>query len=130
MAEDIPKAKLVRVSSLNDLVRLAGTLASRMIVMPIYRLPVGGGHVYFLQMMYKDYYKYYGVPVIYYYCDPDDDRPPERARYVLAKTDESGERVEVSSRSRTGWLVVPLINVEEPPPFIDSGEIGEDSCKG
>ncbi len=114
----IEPALVVRVSSLGDLVRLAGTLASRMIVMPVYRVRVEGGSVWFLQMMYKDYYKYYGVPVVYVYFWEGDDRPPSKAKYILAKSDETGERIEVSDRTRGGWLVVPVINLEELPEFI------------
>ena len=118
---EVPPAVAVRVRSLGDLVRLAATLAGRMIVMPIYRYGDGDGHVYFVQMMYRDYYKYYGVPVIYYYRDSSDNRPPEKARYVLAKSDEAGERIEVSDRTRNGWLVIPVINLVEPPSFFRPG---------
>ncbi len=122
MSEEIRPALTVKVSSLSDLVRLAATLASRMIVMPIYRKMTNDGAIYFLQMMYKDYYKFYGVPVIYYYKWAGDKRPPEKSKYILAKSDEGGEKIEISDRTRTGWLVVPIINVEELPPFIELEE--------
>jgi hypothetical protein len=116
---EIQKALTVRVTTLNDLVRLSGTLASRMIIMPVYRAPMNEGHVYFLQMMYKDYYKYYGIPVIYYYLDKNDHRSPDKARYILAKTDEAGEKIEISDKTRTGWLVIPIINLDELPEFFE-----------
>ena len=114
----VEPALVVRVSSLGDLVRLAGTLASRMIVMPVYRVRVEGGSVWFLQMMYKDYYKYYGIPVVYVYFWEGDDRPPSKTKYILAKSDETGEKIEVSDRTRGGWLVVPVINLDGLPEFI------------
>ncbi|MCE4628415.1 MAG: cren protein [Desulfurococcales archaeon] len=117
-APEVPPAVVVRVRSLGDLVRLAASLAGRMIVMPVYRHPrEGGGHVYYVQMMYRDYYKYYGLPIIYYYEDEGDDLPPDKAKYIVAKTDEAGERIQVTDRARTGWIVIPVINLEEPPSF-------------
>lgn len=119
---EVPPAVAVRVKSLGDLVRLAASLAGRMIVMPVYRYPMkGGGHVYYLQMMYRDYYKYYGLPIIYYYEDAEDGLPPEKAKYIIAKTDEAGERIEVTDRARTGWVVIPVINLEGPPSFFQRG---------
>ena len=123
-APRIEKAVAVRVSSLADLVRLSATLASRMIVMPVYRLRLERGAVYFVQMMYKDYYKYYGVPVIYYYIDESDTRESGEANYILAKTDETGEHIELSSRTRPGWLVIPVINLESPPVYLPEEVLG------
>ena len=111
-------AQAVRVASLADLVRLASSLASRMVVMPVYRYRRGDGALYFLQMMYKDYYRCYGLPVIYYYFWEGDDRPPEKARYVLVRGDETGEKVEVTDRTRPGWIIVPLINLASLPPYV------------
>ncbi len=113
------KAVHVRVSSLGDLVRLASTLASRMIVMPVYRVSRDGRTVYFLQMMYKDYYKYYGLPIVYYYVEEDASKSAEEAKYILAKSDETGEKIEISRKTRPGWLAIPLVNLEEVPSYLD-----------
>ena len=117
-SRSIGEAVAVRVAGLADLVRLAGTLASRMVVMPVYRIVGRRGSVYFLQMMYKDYYRCYGLPVIYYYYAEGDTRGPGEAKYILARGDETGERVEVSDRTRTGWIIIPVINLAEPPVYL------------
>ncbi len=117
-AESVGEARGVRVESLNDLVRLASTLAGRMVVMPVYRLRSERGSLYFLQMMYKDFYRCYGLPVIYYFFAEGDVRDASEARYILVRGDETGERVEVSDRTRTGWVIVPVINLAEPPEYL------------
>lgn len=116
---EVEKAVMVPVGGIEDLARLAGSLAGRMIVVPIYRVPLPGeGILYFLQMMYKDYYKYYGLPVVYYYLDTNGS-PDRRVKYVLAKADDMGEKVELSDRTRPGYLAIPVINLEEPPSYLD-----------
>ncbi len=114
-ADRVGEALAVRVSSLNDLVRLATSLAGRMVVMPIYRFKSGDGAVYFLQMMYKDYYRCYGLPVIYYYRSEREDRNP---KYIIVRADETGEKLEVSDRVRPGWIAVPIINLAEKPVYV------------
>ncbi len=115
-ADSIGEAISVRVKTLADLVRLASSLAGRMVVMPIYRYRAGKGAVYFLQMMYKDYYRCHGLPVIYYYKSEDEgERDP---KYIMIRTDDSGERLEVTDRARPGWIVVPVINLAEKPVYV------------
>ncbi|MCE4601026.1 MAG: cren protein [Desulfurococcales archaeon] len=117
-ADKVGEAISVRVETLSDLVRLASSLAGRMVVMPVYRFKSGKGSVYFLQMMYKDYYRCYGLPVIYYYVAEDDERDASQVKYIIARTDESGERIEVTDRARPGWVVVPVINLAEKPVYV------------
>lgn len=115
MSEEIKKAVTVRVSSLSDLARLASSMLSRMLVMPVYRYREGGKAVYFVQTVYKDYYKQYGLPIVYYY---EHEAPEEtEPKYILARADELGEKVEVSDRVKTGWVVIPIINLDEKPEF-------------
>ncbi|MEM1873824.1 MAG: hypothetical protein QXS85_03780 [Acidilobaceae archaeon] len=112
------KALAVKVSSLNDLARFASSMTPAMIVMPVYRFKKGGRVYYFLQTVYKDFYKYYGVPVIYYYSSDDDGLDADKARFLLFKVDEEGEKLEISSRTKPGWITVPIVNLEEKPGFI------------
>ncbi len=114
-ADSIGEAVAVRVQDLPDLVRLATSLAGRMVVMPVYRYKSGGKAIYFLQMMYKDYYRCYGLPVIYYYVTEGEDKDP---KYIIVRTDETGEKIEVTDRVRPGWLVVPVINLAEKPVYV------------
>ncbi|MCE4608100.1 MAG: hypothetical protein F7B61_03980 [Caldisphaeraceae archaeon] len=116
MSEIKEDAYLIRTLTLNDIARLASTMASHMIVMPVYRFSLNGKTIYFVQTTYKDYYKYYGIPIIYY-CETEDAIANEKARYILIKTDEMGEKLEVSDRIKPGYIVIPIINLQEKPSF-------------
>lgn len=113
--EGLKKAFMIKVSSLADLARLASSMASRMIVMPVYRYREGGKVIYFIQTIYKDYYKQYGLPIVYYYEAEEEAVEP---KYILARADETGEKVELSDRVRTGWVAIPVINIAEKPGFL------------
>lgn len=117
-SEGLDTVVMVKVSTLNDLVRLASSSAHMMVVMPIYRFSYKGKVVYMVQTIYKDFYKLYGVPIVYYYVAEHDNLDASKARYILIKVDEMGEKIEVSDRTRPGWIGVPLINLEEKPAFI------------
>ncbi len=115
----IDKVVAIRVASLADLARLASTMASRLIVMPVYRFRMGERVYYFVQASFKDYYKLYGLPIVYYYSQPaSDDVPDDRAKYILIKADMTGEEVEVSPQARTGYVVVPIVNLSSKPPHL------------
>lgn len=116
---EVEKAVVVRVSSLADLARLAVTPAARFMVMPIYRFKWKGRVIYMVHLSFKDYYKKYGIPLIYYYSRPvEEDVPDENAKYILAKADEMGERIEISSVTKTGYVSIPIINLAEKPLFV------------
>ncbi len=119
MTEELPKVQAVEVSSLADLARLAASMVSYAVVMPIYRFYLNGKAYYFVQTTYRDYFKYYGIPIIYYYKEESSPGREEGQRYVLLKVDESGEKVELSDRSRPGWTPIPIINLRSKPPFIE-----------
>ncbi|MDP8003693.1 MAG: hypothetical protein ACP5I6_07260 [Caldisphaera sp.] len=116
MEEKIPEVFLLKVNSLNDLARLASTMAAHLILMPIYRYISNDKTIYFVQATYKDYYKYYGIPIIYFY-EAKEEINYEKARYILIKTDEVGEKVEVSDKIKPGFIAIPIINIEGRPPF-------------
>ena len=109
------KAVAVRVKSVSDIVKLAAIGAARMTVLPVYRYAGGGRTVYFLQTVFKDYYRLYGLPVIYYYVERGESR---KGRYILVKVDEEGEKIEFSNGSRPGWIPIPIVDLEELPPFL------------
>ena len=112
----------VRVSGLEDLARLAASTAARLVVMPVYRFRENGRVYYMVHLSFKDYYKQYGIPLIYYYSRPEgEDVPDEQAKYILVKADETGERVEVTSKTRHGHVVIPIIKLARRPPFVPEG---------
>ncbi|HIQ03460.1 MAG TPA: cren protein [Desulfurococcales archaeon] len=110
------KALAIRVNSLNDIARFAATIST--LGQPIYilRFKVNGKYVYGILAVFRDYYKYYGIPLFYYYVT---DRGSEHERYLLIRTDETGERVELSKGVRPGWVAIPIITLTEKPEFID-----------
>lgn len=116
---DLERVMPVKVASLADLARLASTMASRLIVMPIYRFHYRRKVYYFVQASFKDYYKLYGLPMVYYYSRPEsEDIDDEKARYILIKADMTGEVVELSAEARTGYVVIPIVNLAEKPAHI------------
>jgi len=123
MPDPLEPAVSIRVASIEDLVRLATSMASRFIVMPIYRFKEGGVVYYFIQASYKDYYKQYGVPVLYYYSRPlDEDVDDSKAKYVIAKADEMGEKVEITDRIKHGYTAVPIVNLAERPAYFKTSQ--------
>ncbi len=113
--DKVDKVIPIRVSSLNDLARMAASVAA--LGQPTYVLKYreeGGKVVYGILAVFRDFYKYYGVPLFYYYVsDKDVD-----GSYLIVRTDESGERVEISKGSKPGWISIPIIQLSEKPPFI------------
>lgn len=107
------QAIAIRVQSLSDLARMAGNSA-RLIPTPIYVFEEDGRSYYFIQTVYKDFYKLYGVPIIYYYVE--EGSPPAEG-YLAIKADERGERVEPSPGARPGWLLIPLVKLAERPLY-------------
>lgn len=107
------QAVTIRVQSLTDLARMAGNSA-RLIPTPIYVFVEEGRSYYFIQTVYKDFYKLYGVPIIYYYVE--EGSPPAEG-YLAIKADERGEKVELSPGVKPGWLLIPLVKLAERPPY-------------
>lgn len=71
-----------------------------------------------LEIVDRIFYKLYGIPVIYYHVSEDDGLEASKAKYLLIKVDEMGEKVEITDRTKPGWIGVPLVNLESKPPFI------------
>ena len=113
------KAVTVKVNSLNDLARFAATVST--LGQPIYvlRFKYKNKYVYGILAVFRDYYKYYGIPLFYYHIS---DKGSEHDRYLLIKADETGERVELSKGTRPGWIAIPVITLTEKPKFIEIEE--------
>ncbi len=106
----------VRVTSINDLARIAATIIS--LGQPAYLVKFNGDgnkRIYAIIAVLRDYYKYYGLPMIYYFID-ESGRLGE-GNYLLVKVDDQGEHVEVSKGTRPGWVPIPIIELAEKPPF-------------
>ncbi len=108
----------VRVKSLNDLARMAASIATLGQSTYLIRFRVGGKVVYGLVALLRDYYDLYGLPILYYYArEPREE--DEKAHFLLVKFDEHGEHVEFSASSalRPGWVSIPVIDLAEKPRF-------------
>jgi len=107
----------VRVASAADLARLAGAAAARMALMPVYAFKWRGSTVLFVQTVFKDYYKLYGLPIIYYYVAGEDEVPRD-AGYIAVKAEDGVEKVEFVRAPKPGWIALPIVWLAEKPPFI------------
>jgi hypothetical protein len=121
------KAVPVRVSSLSDVVKLAALTAARMAPLPVYRYASDSATVYFVQTVFKDYYRLYGLPIIYYYVEQGSSR---RGKYILVKVDEEGEKIEFSEGSRPGWIPIPIVDLSELPAFIPESVVAGERGRG
>jgi len=109
------KAVGVKLRSIADLARLASSMAGMGSGIYIVHFTHEGKHYYGLLVTFRDYYKYYGIPIFYYV----ERGEPLRGRYLLIKVDESGEKVEESGGSRSGWICLPIVDLAEKPSFIN-----------
>jgi hypothetical protein len=108
----------IRVKDFSDLARLAAS--GIMMGQPTYiiRFTVESSNcVYGVMAVFKDFYRYYGVPLMYYWVDDGCKLPLDR-NYVVVRSDELGEHIEFSKGFRPGTINVPIINLKEIPDFI------------
>lgn len=54
-------------------------------------------------------------PLFYYYVSDKD----LHGNYILLRTKENSEKVEVSYGAKPGWISIPIINLKNKPSFID-----------
>ena len=72
-----------------------------------------GKHIYGILTVYRDYYKYYGVPIFYYF---ESDKKLD-GKYILIKVSDK-EEVIVANGTRPGWIHIPIISLKEKPDLI------------
>ncbi len=107
----------VELKSFNDLVRLAASSIAMGQPTFILRFRRNGHYVYGILAVFRDFYKMYGMPLLYFYSDTSGELPEDQ-NYVLLRSDEAGEHIEFSKGSRTGYVTIPIINLEKPPEFM------------
>ncbi len=115
--EGVQKAIKIRVKSFADLARMAASSIALGQATYIIRYVDSGNTIYGIMAVFRDYYKLYGIPLFYYYVDTREEIPKDK-NYVLIKTDVSGETIEFSKGTKAGYIVVPIIDLYEPPDFI------------
>lgn len=107
----------VRVKKINDLARIAAMIVA--LGQPAYIIRFKSRDdklAYAIIAVLRDYYKYYGVPMLYYYIDENGVLKGDGS-YLLVKVDDQGEHIELSNSTRPGWVAIPVIDLVEKPPF-------------
>ena len=116
MATSEEKLIPVKVSGIHDLARIAASIIT--LGQPAYLVRFtsrNGSKVYGIIAVLRDYYKLYGLPMLYYYVDSEGRLGD--GNYLLVKVDDQGEHVELSKSTRPGWVAIPIIDLAEKPPF-------------
>ncbi len=113
---DFEKVIPVRMNSLNDLVRLATAISTPQMTTYILKFVEDDKLYLGILGVFRDYYKYYGLPVLYYYVlNREEAEEIMNANFVVISTD--GEKIEFSKNPKPG-LSIPLITLAEKPVFI------------
>lgn len=113
---DIEKVVVVKMNSLEDLVRLATALSAPQMTTYLIRFLDKDKMVIGLLGVFRDYYKYYGIPVFYYYVlEGDVVESVKDANYIIISIDE--DKIEFSRKPKPG-LSIPLITLAEKPDII------------
>jgi len=114
MDDSVKPVLKVKLERIEDLARFASTTFSVGHTTYIVHYSESGKHIYGLFIVYRDYYRLYGVPMFYYVVR----EKPLEGNYLLFRTDDSGEKVEISNGSKPGWVTIPIVNLAEKPPLI------------
>jgi len=116
MEGSIEKVVPVRVGSLGDLVRLAASISVPQGSSYILRFDREGKIVLGILGVFRDYYKYYGIPIFYYYiAEGREAEELMNTNYIIASLSE--EKFEFSKHPKPG-ITIPLIRLAEKPAFI------------
>ncbi len=108
---EIPKALKVKLESLEDLARFASSTATMGHTTYIVHYEEDDKHIYGVFIVYRDYFRLYGLPMFYYV---KLDKKLE-GKYILLKADERGERIISGDGPRPGWITIPIVNLKEKP---------------
>lgn len=113
---DIEKVIPIKIDKLNDLVRLAASISTPQSMMYILKFKEGNKIILGILGVFRDYYKYYGLPIFYYYVfEGEEANKVEEANYIIISTGD--ERIEFSKHPKPG-LSIPMITLAEKPSFI------------
>lgn len=104
----------LQVESLDDLARFMASAAG--IGQPVYALCFDHNGLCYVGVIaiYRDYYKWYGIPVFYYY----ESKTSICGKYFLVRSEEGGEIIRVSNGIQPGWIAIPIIRLKSKPPFL------------
>lgn len=114
--EKIPKCIGVRLRTLNDLARFASAMATLGHGTYIIHFEKNGKHIYGIYAVFRDYYKFYGLP-LFYYIELEEAL---NGQYLIVHADERGENIEVSRGTRPGRVSIPIIDLKAAPNIVDA----------
>ncbi len=122
MPPEVDKTFLIKVKSFEDLARMAASSVA--LGQPTYLLRYESRDkvIYGLLAVFRDYYKFYGIPIFYYYVD-NGKRLPTSHNYVVVRTEEGNEYVELSRGSKPGYITIPIVNLEVLPDFLKADDL-------
>lgn len=109
------KVVCIKLESIADLARLASSMATMTSSVYIVHFIHEKKHYYGIFATFRDYYKYYGIPIFYFVVQNE----PLKGKYLTIKVDEGGERVETLPGIRAGWICFPIVSLERKPDFIE-----------
>ncbi len=113
---EIERVIMVKLSSLSDLVRLATSLSLPQMTSYILKFKYKGKLYLGILGVFRDYYKYYGLPIFYYYAlEGEEAKKVEEANYIVLTSDS--EVIEFSKNAKPGRSI-PLIGLAEKPVFL------------
>lgn len=105
----------IKIKRIEDLCRLAASIIT--MGQPIYFVRVRNNEETFLGLLavYRDYFKYYGIPIFYY--TSCSGSCIER-KYVSFKIDETGEKIEFTDKAIPGTVMIPIVEFEFLPSIL------------
>lgn len=113
---EIEKVLAIKMNSLEDLVRLATSLYVSQMTTYILKFLHNNKLYLGLLGVFRDYYKYYGIPIFYYVVLESSEKDKAiDAKYIIVSTDR--DLVEFSKVPKPG-LSIPLIALAQKPEFI------------
>ena len=113
---ELEKVIPIKMASLADLVRLAMSISTPQTTTYVIKYSDGDKVVLGILGIFRDYYKYYGIPIFYYYTSSGEEAGKiVDANYIVVST--NGEKFEFSKNPKPG-LSIPIIGLSEKPPFI------------
>ncbi|MEM0000038.1 MAG: hypothetical protein QXH02_00325 [Desulfurococcaceae archaeon] len=110
------KVILLKTGSFGDLVRLAAsTIIPHQVMTYLIKFKHRDKVIIGLLGVFRDYYKYYGLPIFYYYSFDSNDPVAVDANYIVIYTGE--DRYELSKNPKPG-ISIPIVTLAEKPAFI------------
>ena len=114
---DIPKAQIIKMSSLKDLLRLVVSRMGRQSVGYIYCVKKGDQFIYFISQAVPGWYNFEGIPITMIAHDNEPTGPFIKYEMANESEEEKWSFTDFVTTSTT-VVYVPIIRMEEAPDFL------------